>query len=102
MKDEGVYPEVSLWAVIFVSVTLLPGFISSTPGSSLWPGQEHQAPFSVVSPGRVTQTFGTCFANKVWFRAIFFRIEVSVMFCDVPRRLPSVCLGRGWYEFTFP
>ena len=33
---------------------------------------------------------------------IYIQTEVSVTFCDDPRRLPSVCLGRGQYEFTSP
>jgi len=40
------------------------------------------------------------FWGKVLFRSLYFQIEVSVMFCDDPRRLPSICLGRGCYEFT--
>jgi len=46
--------------------------------------------------------FRDMFWGKVLFRSLYFQIEVSVMFCDDPRRLPSVCLGRGWYEFTSP
>jgi len=42
------------------------------------------------------------FWGKVLFRSLYFQIEVSVRFCDDLRRLPSVCLGRGWYEFTSP
>jgi len=42
------------------------------------------------------------FWGKVLFRSLYFQIEVSVMFCDDPRRLPSVCLGRSWYEFNSP
>ena len=78
------------------------GFISSTTGFSLWPAREQQAPSSVTSPRRATQTFGACFAGKVWFRSLYFKIEFSVMFCDVPWHLPSVCLARGWYGFTSP
>jgi hypothetical protein len=40
------------------------------------------------------------YGDKVLFRSLYFQIEVSVMFCDDPRRLPSVCLRRGWYEFA--
>jgi len=40
------------------------------------------------------------FRGKVLFRSLYFKIEVSVMFCDDPRHLPSVFLGKGWYEFT--
>ena len=85
-----------------MSGTRLPGFISSTTGFSRWPGQEQEAPFPVIFSEKATQTSGICFVVKVWFRSLYFEIEVSGMFGVVPRLLPSVCLGRGWYEFTSP
>ena len=42
------------------------------------------------------------FWGKDWFWSLYFQIEILVMFCDIPQRLPSVWLGRGWYEFTSP
>jgi len=46
--------------------------------------------------------FRDMFRGKVLFRSLYFQIEVSVMFRDDRRRLPSVSLGRGWDEFTSP
>ena len=97
-ERRGRCSEVSSWVLVFVSGTRLPGFISSTTGFSRWPGQEQEAPSPVIFSKKATQTSGICFEVKF----CYFQIEVTVMFCDDPRRLPSVCLGRGWYEFTSP
>jgi len=67
VKGEGVAPEVSLWVGIFVSETRPPGFISSTSGFSRWPGQEQEAPSSVIFSEKATQTSGIRFEVKFGF-----------------------------------
>jgi len=44
-----------------------PGFISSTSGFSRWPGQEQEAPSSVIFSEKATQTSGIRFEVKFGF-----------------------------------
>ena len=67
VKGEGVAPEVSLWVGIFVSETRPPGFISSISGFSRRPGQEQEAPSSVIFSEKATQTSGIRFEVKFGF-----------------------------------
>jgi len=50
----------------------------------------------LFSPRRLRRRPGYVLRQSL-FRSLYFQIEVSVMFYDDPRRLPSVCLGRDWY-----
>ena len=72
-----------------MSETRLPGFISSITGFSRWPGQEQEAPSTVIFSEKVTQTSGICFEVKFCFGVCISKLKCRLCFVIIP----YVCLA---------